>query len=117
MPFKKVGNDDYTSPSGRHFDSAQVRLYYAHGGHFPGQEGHSEGGTVNKGYMAKTQAYAAGGPVLGRSADFMKQPDRFRGNLQPNPKVEPTQDDFGKGGKSKAPTGKDKSEKPVLPRK
>jgi hypothetical protein len=37
MPFKKVGENDYTSPSGRHFNSAQVRLYYSHGGSFPGQ--------------------------------------------------------------------------------
>lgn len=37
MPFKKVGKDDYTGPSGRHFDLAQVKLYYAHGGSFPGQ--------------------------------------------------------------------------------
>lgn len=35
MPFKKVG-DHYVSPTGRHFTAAQVRLYYAHGGKFPG---------------------------------------------------------------------------------
>lgn len=38
MPFKKVGNDDYVSPSGRHFNGAQVRLYHAHGDSFPGQK-------------------------------------------------------------------------------
>ena len=37
MPFKKVG-DHYVSPTGRHFTAAQVRLYYAHGGKFPGQK-------------------------------------------------------------------------------
>jgi len=29
MPFKKVGPDDYVSPSGRHFNKEQVALYYA----------------------------------------------------------------------------------------
>jgi hypothetical protein len=29
MPFKKVGADDYVSPSGRHWTGAQVRLYHA----------------------------------------------------------------------------------------
>lgn len=29
MPFKKVGNNDYTSPSGRHFTKKQVVAYYA----------------------------------------------------------------------------------------
>ena len=44
MPFKKVGPNDYTSPSGRHFNQAQVRLYYAGDG-FPGQK-KVEGGPV-----------------------------------------------------------------------
>ena len=34
MPFKKVGANDYVSPSGRHFNKAQVALYHAHDG-FP----------------------------------------------------------------------------------
>ncbi len=38
MPFKKVGKDNYVSPSGRHFDQAQVRLWYSNGGKFPGQK-------------------------------------------------------------------------------
>lgn len=29
MPFKKVGERDYVSPSGRHFNDKQVKLYYA----------------------------------------------------------------------------------------
>jgi hypothetical protein len=29
MPFKKVGPDRYVSPSGRKFNTAQVKLYYA----------------------------------------------------------------------------------------
>jgi len=39
MPFKKVDKDTYESPSGRKFNSAQVRMYYARGGSFPGQKG------------------------------------------------------------------------------
>ncbi len=49
MPFKKTGKDEYVSPSGRHFNGAQVRLWYAGGGKFPGQkqsEAHADGGKV-----------------------------------------------------------------------
>ena len=38
MPFKKLGNGRYKGPSGRTFNSAQVRLYYSNGGKFPGQK-------------------------------------------------------------------------------
>jgi hypothetical protein len=76
MPFKKVGSNDYTSPSGRHFNSAQVRLYYAGGGHFPGEK-HEKGGPVAyaKGSAPQAAHYAEGGPVLGRTRDFIKEPD------------------------------------------
>lgn len=37
MPFKSIGHGKYKSPSGRTFTAKQVRLYYAHGGHFPGE--------------------------------------------------------------------------------
>ena len=47
MPFKKIGKDDYVSPSGRHFNQAQVRLYYAGGGKFPGEK-KAKGGAVKK---------------------------------------------------------------------
>ena len=36
MPVKKVGNE-YEGPSGKKFNKAQVALYYAGGGKFPGQ--------------------------------------------------------------------------------
>jgi hypothetical protein len=52
MPFKKEGPGDYVGPSGKHFNLAQVRLYYAGGGKFPGQKG--EG---------KMKKYAEGGGV------------------------------------------------------
>lgn len=106
MPFTKVGSNDYTSPSGRHFNSAQVRLYYANGGHFPGEKGYAEGGVVNKGHLSKTTAYAEGGPVLGRSRDFMKEGDgvdqnvvkRNDGNVYKNPDMK-SQDYEKPGGK------------------
>ncbi len=39
MPFTKIGNKQYVSPSGRKFNQKQVALYYANGGKFPGEEG------------------------------------------------------------------------------
>ena len=42
MPFTKVGEDDYTSPSGRHFNQKQVNLWYHLGGKFPGEKGPGE---------------------------------------------------------------------------
>lgn len=83
MPFKKVGSDDYTSPTGRHFNQKQVNLYYANGGHFPA---HAAGGPVkkepsmarSKSYGTFGAAYAEGGPVLGRVREFMKEPVDFR---------------------------------------
>lgn len=38
MPFKKVSEDQYVSPTGRSYNGAQVRLYYANGGKFPGEK-------------------------------------------------------------------------------
>lgn len=86
MPFKKVGANDYTSPTGRHFNQAQVRLYYANGGHFPGEK-HAAGGPVaskepsmarSKSYGTFNAAYAAGGPVLGRTREFIKSTNEAR---------------------------------------
>lgn len=122
---------------------AQHRLMEAvdHGWHKPGGGGPSRavahefvtadkgrsfasGGPVNKGYLGKSESFAAGGPVLGRTTDFMKTPDTFRGKLQPNPPNQSSDENWGKGAKGPkgdggpaAPSGKDKSEKPVLPRK
>jgi hypothetical protein len=42
MPFKKVGKNKYVSPSGRKYNEAQVRLWYAQGGKFPGEKGPGE---------------------------------------------------------------------------
>jgi hypothetical protein len=50
MPFKKVGNNDFVSPSGRHFNGAQVRLYHANGDKFPGQKkSETSNGKLRKG--------------------------------------------------------------------
>jgi hypothetical protein len=34
MPFTKVGKNDYTSPSGKHWTKKQVTAYYASNGTF-----------------------------------------------------------------------------------
>lgn len=39
MPFTKIAPNKYRGPSGKVFNYNQVRLYYTHGGSFPGQEG------------------------------------------------------------------------------
>lgn len=38
MPFEPIGKGKFRSPSGRTFNLAQVRLYYALGERFPGQK-------------------------------------------------------------------------------
>lgn len=64
--------------------------------------------------MSNTQSFAAGGPVLGRTKDFMKEPDRFRDSQF----KKKTEDDFGKGsGKNDAPAAKGKSLPAVKPKK
>ncbi len=85
----------------------------------PPAPGLAKGGLIkgNKGFMGKNESFAAGGPVLGRTRDFMKEPDRFRGGAAPTP--EPTEDTFGKGssgGRNAAPAAKGKSERPIRPR-
>lgn len=110
MPFTKVGKNDYTSPSGRHFNEAQVRLYHANGDKFPGEKkmAFAKGGDVRK------MNYAKGGAVLGRTKDFMKTPDEFRTD-----KSNVSDEDWGKGGKGGALSKRtgDKSLAAVKPRK
>lgn len=127
MPFKKVGENDYTSPTGRHFNSAQVKLYYANGGHFPGEK-HAAGGPVThkeppmaraKSYGTFGAAYAAGGPVLGRSRDFLKEPVEFRekdeGERKNADVVGDTADEDQKYGKSGPGRGKGPAAPPTAP--
>lgn len=117
MPFTKVGKDDYTSPTGRHFNTAQVKLYYANGGHFPGEK------TVNKGHRSKEASFAAGGPVLGRTRDFMKIPDEFRDPDEGEQGDSADEDQlYAKSGEGsgkgfvKPPAAAGKSLKPIKPR-
>jgi len=65
-----------------------------------------------KGSKPQDASYAAGGPVLGRTRDFLKEPDRFRGHA--NPTAVKTDDSFEKKGKGSF--GASKSLKPVKPR-
>ena len=130
MPFKKVGDNDYTSPTGRHFNQKQVNLYYANGGHFPG-EAHAAGGTVKEPSMARSKsygtfnaAYAAGGPVLGRKREFLKEPVDFRDPGEANQANNDEDNLYAKSGigsgKGVAPvppnTTKNKALKTVKPR-
>ena len=74
--------------------------------------GHTQGDPiVNKRYLGKTTKYAAGGPVLGRTENWLKTPDQFTdGRLPPKDtgrKDDPEQD-YEKPRKGSAPpaTGK-----------
>jgi hypothetical protein len=69
---------------------------------------------MTKGSGPKEASYAAGGPVLGRSRDFLKTADEFTGGRLPPKMSAPVPQDYAgtSGG-----FGRDKSEKPVKPRK
>lgn len=113
----------------------------AHGWHMPGGVGPSvavakefvaadkgrhfeHGGPVvsNKGYMGKTQAYAQGGAVLGKTSQFLKTEDQFRAAYHKDPGAGADKP-YGKSGPNagtgevKPPAAKDKSLKAVKPRK
>jgi hypothetical protein len=127
MPYKKVGSNDYVSPNGTHINSAQLQLWHAGGEKWPGQKTaeHKTGGSVMfaKGEGTRDAHYAQGGPVLGRTRDFVKakeEPDvHFRENT-PASSIEPynnpskTQDYGSKGSPAKR-TG-DKALTAVKPR-
>jgi hypothetical protein len=111
----------------------------AHGWHKPGGGGPSpavakkfaaadkgrsfaNGGIMaNKGWRGQDASFAAGGPVLGKTSQFLKTPDRFsKGMASPSnvPLADNKSDEsWGKGSSKANPKGADKSEKPVLPRK
>jgi hypothetical protein len=75
----------------------------------------AQGGPVmNKGYLGKNENFASGGPVLGRTTDFLKTPDRFAG-AQFKPGGGRNDEDWEKKGKGKQ--GDSKSLKPVKPQK
>lgn len=92
------------------------------GQHVPYHVNHASGGVVmaNKGYLGKSTGYAAGGPVLGRTRDFIKIPDQFTdGRLPPKDvgrKDDPPQEYEKGGGKGSAPAATGKQLKTVKPR-
>jgi hypothetical protein len=66
-----------------------------------------------KGGDVRTANYAEGGAVLGRTRDFMKEPDEFRTDGL-NAKRDREDQEYEKKGKGEQ--GRDKSLKPVKPR-
>jgi hypothetical protein len=72
--------------------------------------------TANKGYQGGAMAYANGGPVLGRTRDFMKSKDEFTGGRMPTKQTAPAKQDYGSKGAQAKRTG-DKSLSAVKPRK
>jgi len=110
MPFRKVGKNDYVSPSGRHFNRAQVALYHVRDG-FPGQKKerggvvkpYALGGYVKGGDERIQEDRPRGGPAITERSRFMKTPDVFRTSLE--------EQDYPKGAKTHArPKGKGKEE-------
>ena len=89
-----------------------------------GVQASANGGMIqgsNKGFRGQHASFAAGGPVLGKTSQFLKTPDRFsKGMASPSnvPLADnKTDESWGKGSSKANPKGADKSEKPVLPRK
>lgn len=70
----------------------------------------------SKGEGAKDAAYAKGGPVLGKTSEFLKTPDRFIGAPVKPLQDNKTHDDWGKGSSKANPKPQDKSEKAIKPR-
>lgn len=79
---------------------------------------HAQGGLVMaKGYQGKNEDFAKGGPVIGKTSQWFKDEDRFRGK-KPPPQPERF-DDFPKDapkGQVKAPPAHGKQEKMPKPR-
>lgn len=126
MPYHRVGPNDYVSPNGNHINSSQLRLWYANGQKWPGEK-HSEGKmNYAKGGDVRVASYAAGGPVLGRTRDFVKEPVEFRdpdeGKMGDSADADQKYGKSGPGaGKGQGPTSGakrsgDKSLKAVKPR-
>jgi|SRR5215467_2509648 len=110
MPFTPIGGGKFRSPSGRTFNKAQVRLYYAHDG-FPGEKKerggvvkpYALGGYVKGGDERIQEDRPRGGPAITERSRFMKTPDVFRTSLE--------EQDYPKGAKAHArPKGKGKEE-------
>lgn len=105
MPYRKVGPDDYVSPSGKHINGKQNRLWHSLGGRWPGEK-ESEMAYAKGGDIASVR-YAEGGAVLGRTREFLKEKDNFRDDGQ--------RKDYAGNSEMAKKTG-DKSLKAVKPR-
>lgn len=100
MPYHKVGKDDWVSPKGTHINDAQHRLWEARGGKWPGEKTSERKMAYAKGGDIRTIGYAKGGPVLGRTREFLKEPDEFRDPDEHD--VTPDKDQlYGKEGEGK----------------
>ena len=105
------------------WDKATKGKYGSLPGHVPS---HAQGGQVmsNKGYMGKTESFAAGGPVLGKESKFLKATNEFTDpdegeqgdSADEDQKYAKSGEGAGKGF-IKPPAAKDKSLKPIKPRK
>jgi hypothetical protein len=62
MPFEKISRDKYRSPSGRTYNTKQVKLFYAQGGHFPGSR--EMGSQLPRSHNSPTAPGAAARPRL-----------------------------------------------------
>jgi hypothetical protein len=116
VPYQKVGKNDYVSPNGRHINSAQLRLWYAGGQKWPGQKKSEGKMSYAKGGDVRVASYAQGGPVTGRTANFMKVKDEFRDPDEGDASADEDQK-YGKSGDGagtgfiKPPAAKSKSSK------
>lgn len=91
---------------------ARLMAAVAHGWHKPGGGGPSvevakefnkaDKGTamLSKGMKPQTASYAAGGPVLGRVREFLKEPDEFRDKDEGDASADEDQK-YGKSGDGK----------------
>jgi hypothetical protein len=116
MPFKKLGGGRYEGPSGKTFNLAQVKLYYAGGEKFPGQK-KAGGGIVKSAFTKGTgpvnTTYAEGGEVLqATKSRFLKTPNEFTTGKG----VPQAYNKSGKGGEMSKLEGDSKSETPIKPR-
>lgn len=111
------------------YDKAQAKAAAIYNSRHPGapvtgNQKFAEGGPVmaNKGYMGKTEQFAQGGPVNGTVSKFWKLPNEFTDCDEGDAKADKDQlyaksgEGAGKGYGLNPPC-KDKSEKPVKPRK
>ncbi len=122
MPYHKIGPNKWVSPNGNTINDAQHRLWEAQGGKWPGEKTSERTMKYAKGGDIRSIGYAAGGPVLGRTVNFMKTPDEFRDPDHANPNADEDQK-YGKSGdgagsgSTKPPKAASKSLKAVKPRK